>query len=127
MIAVDSSVWIAALRDKQSAAAGRLSSLLDADEVVLPLPVRVELLAGVRRADRTRLRRALEALPVVRPTESTWAIVEQWIEPAANAGQHFGVTDLLIAALAHELGALVWSLDEDFERLATLKFAQLYG
>jgi predicted nucleic acid-binding protein len=127
VIAVDTSVWIAALRDKGSDAASRLSSLLDADGVVLPIPVRVELMAGVRRSDRVRLRRALEALPVVRPTESTWAVVEKWIEPAANAGQHFGLTDLTIAALAHELGALVWSLDEDFERLGALKFVQLYG
>ncbi len=126
MIAVDTSVWVSALRGKSEAVAATLKSLLDADEVVLPLPVRLELMAGVARSQRTALRRALTGLPVVAPTEDTWAIVEGWLEPAANAGFHFGQTDLLIAALASEVDALVWSLDDDFQQLETLKFARLY-
>lgn len=45
----------------------------------------------------------------------------------ASAGQRFAITDLLIARLADEIGALVWSLDSDFERLARLKFVNIYG
>jgi predicted nucleic acid-binding protein len=52
--------------------------------------------------------------------------MDRWAEQAGNRGQRFGVGDLLIAALAHDAGALVWSLDADFGRMARLKFVDLY-
>jgi len=127
MIVVDTSIWVATLRGTDEADSATLTSLLDADEVVLALPVRWELSAGVSRSDRHALKRALSALPVVVPTEDTWRTVERWIERAANAGERFGIADLIVAALAHELGALVWSLDTDFQRMAKLRFVQLYA
>jgi len=45
----------------------------------------------------------VSALPVVAPSEETRQRIERWI------------TDLLIAGLAHDIDALVWSLDTDFE------------
>ena len=101
--------------------------LLDADEVVLALPVRLELLAGVARKDRAAFRRGLSALPVLWPTDDTWSLIEGRVEPAADAGFRFAVTDLLIAGLAHEIGALVWALDEDFEPMQTLGMVRLYN
>lgn len=127
MIVVDTSAWIAALRAPESAAGRALASLLDADEVALALPVRVELLTGIATKNRAAFRRGLSALPVVYPTDETWAQIERWVPVAADAGQHFKVADLLIAALAHELGALVWSLDGHFEQMERLGFAHLYG
>ena len=126
MIVVDTSVWVAAVREPGASLARTLRSLIDADEASLALPVRCELLAGVAKRDRKAFTRALSALPVIVPTEGTWDIVGSWIEPAADAGQRFAVTDLLIAALARELGGLVWSLDEDFERMASLDLVGLY-
>ena len=126
MIVVDTSVWVQALRRGASDEAGVLRTLLDADDVALPLPVRIELLAGVSAEQRTALTRALAALPVARPTDETWAQVERWGQAAARAGQHFAITDLLIAALTSELGALIWSLDGDFQRMADLGFVQHY-
>ena len=127
MIAVDTSVWVSALRGGRGHPAPTLTALLDADEVVLPLPVRIELLAGVARSDRARLKRSLAALPVVRPWDQTWTLLESWVEPASDAGFRFGLTDLLVAALADEAGALVWSLDKDFERMAALNLVRLYS
>ncbi len=127
MIVVDSSVWVGALREPHARIAVTLDALLDADEVALAQPVRIELVSGIARADRPALKRALSALPVLVPTEETWQLVERWIETAADAGQRFGLPDLLIAALAEELGALVWSLDADFARMAKLKLVRLYG
>jgi predicted nucleic acid-binding protein len=43
----------------------------------------------------------------------------------SDAGQRFGIVDLLIAATAHEHGASVWSLNSDFERFAKLRFIKL--
>jgi predicted nucleic acid-binding protein len=126
MIVVDTSVWVAANRRPGGSEAAALSSLIDADEVGIALPVRLELMSGVARKDRAALKRGLSALPVLVPTEETWSLAERWILPAASAGDHFGVTDLLIAALADEIGALVWSLDNDFVRMEQLGFVRRY-
>ena len=127
MIVVDTSVWVAATRGPATGIAAALRRLVDADEVVLALPVRLELLAGVARKDRRTFTRALSALPVVVPSEDTWRLIEGWIEPAADTGHRFAVTDLLIAALAHNIDALVWSLDADFERMESLGLVRLYS
>ncbi len=126
MIAVDTSVWIDAQR-RNSRTAGPLLELIEADEVMLPLPVRLELRAGIARHQRAQLIRLLTGLPVARPSDETWAQVERWTEQAADAGEHYSLSDLMIAALAEEIGGLVWSLDKDFERMARLKMVRLYG
>lgn len=127
MIVVDTSVWIAALRSRSGAEAAVLRPLLDADEVALALPVRIELAAGVRRQHRRSLRTALSGLPILRPTDDTWALVESWAPKAAEAGERFALADLMIGALASEIQGLVWSLDADFERLAKLGLVKLYA
>jgi predicted nucleic acid-binding protein len=127
VIIVDTSVWVAATRDSATALAATLRALIDADTVVLALPVRHELLAGVARKDRATFKRALSALPVVVPSEDTWQRLESWIEPAADAGHRFAVTDLLIAGLADEISGLVWSLDADFGRMESLGMVRLYS
>ena len=125
MIIIDTSVWISAIRNPGSRDDLTLRGLIDADEAGLALPVRIELLASTKAKNRKELRGALTALPVVFPSDETWAVVEHWVETAAEQGERFGVSDLLIAALADELGALVWSLDKDFERMEKLKFVRL--
>jgi predicted nucleic acid-binding protein len=126
VIVVDTSVWIDVIRRPASERAQTFRDLLDADEVALALPVRLELLSGVARRHRTALTRALSALPVLHPTDETWRMIGSWVEPAADAGLHFAVTDLLIAALAREIVGLVWSLDADFNNMAALGIVQLY-
>ncbi len=126
MIAVDTSVWVAALRSADSREAQVLGQLMDADEVALPVPVRVELMAGASTRDRPALRRGLSALPLLYPTDDTWALIGGWVERAGRAGERFGLGDLLIAALASEVGALVWSLDGDFARMGDLSLVGLY-
>src|SRR4030095_9920926 len=74
-----------------------------ADEVLLPLPLRVELLSGASKADRKRLRRALSALPVAYPTEDTWRTIDRWIERAGEAGQRFAFGGLSLGAILSAL------------------------
>ena len=126
MILVDTSVWVAALRDGISHEASVLRALLDADEVALPVPVRIEILAGASKRDLPRLRRVLSALPLVYPGEETWQLIDAWLDRAARAGQRFGFGDLLIGALASESGGLVWSLDADFTRMQRTGLVDLY-
>lgn len=124
MIVVDTSVWIAARR--QARRAEVLRRLIDADEVALALPVRMELWSGVAKRDRKAFLRAFGALPQLVPTEETWQPLQGWIERAADAGETFGITDLVIASLASHIGGLVWSLDSDFVRLERLGLVSLY-
>jgi predicted nucleic acid-binding protein len=127
VIAVDTSVWVAAFRSETSREARVLQQLLDADEVGLPMPVRLEILGGASATDRKRLRRALSALPVLYPTQETWRLLDRWVERAAASGQRFGFGDLLIAALAAETRSLVWSLDAAFDRMERLDLVRCYA
>jgi len=126
VIVADTSVWVAATRAPASEDANILGQLIQSDDLLLPLPVRLELIAGLTRKDRKTFTKALTALPVLHPTDETWTRLEGWVAPAADAGHRFAVTDLLIASLAEDVGALVWSLDADFRRLARLGFVRLY-
>ena len=126
MILADTSVWVDVQRRPHGRTATTFQALVDSDDLLLALPVRLELLAGISRTHRKAFVRALTALPVVRPTDETWRLVESWIPPAADRGHRFALTDLVIAALAREVDALVWSLDGDFARLEELGFARLY-
>ena len=103
-----------------------LHELIDADLAAVALPVRLELRAGVANQDRKAHALSYDTLPQLVPTEETWSPLADWIERAADAGQHFAIVDLLIASLANEIGGLVWSLDKDFERMERLNFVSLY-
>jgi predicted nucleic acid-binding protein len=124
LIVVDTSVWIAA--GKQPRVADALRGLLEADEVSLALPVRLELWAGIPKHQRKSFLRTYAALPLLHPTEETWRTLPGWIAKATDSGQSFTIIDLLIAALADEIGGLVWSLDQDFERMERLQLVSLY-
>ena len=126
MIVVDTSVWVEAFRDATRAPAKVLQGLIDADEVALAVPARTELLSGASRRDRPPLQRALSALPLLYPTDDTWATIDRWVSRASDAGQRFSLGDLLIGALAVECGALIWSLDADFARMERLKLIERY-
>jgi Predicted nucleic acid-binding protein, contains PIN domain len=126
VIFVDTSVWVDALRSGKSAAALHLGALLDSGEVALSAPVRVEILAGASNRDHVPLRRVLSALPVFFPTEQTWLRIDNWLERARAAGERFGFADLLIAAIAADQHAPIWSLDSDFTRMASIGLVEIH-
>ncbi len=125
MTVVDTSVWVAWLRRGSPSIRTHLEQLLDDDACIVPAPVRLELLAGMRAQDAARLGHLLLSVPTRFPSHSTWALAESWCTLASRKGDRFGVGDLLVAALAHESGARLWSLDGDFVRMARLGFIRL--
>src|SRR4051794_30205894 len=126
VIFVDTSVWVEALRSKETPAALHLAELLDAGEAALSAPVRIEILAGASKRDALPLRRVLSAIPLFLPTEETWMRIDDWLERARAAGEHFGFADLLIAAIAADQQASIWSLDSDFARMARIGLVEVH-
>ena len=127
MIAIDTSVWIRALRSASCPEAIALRSLLEADEVALPVPVRSELLMGARAADRAMLERQLKGVPLLYPTDESWRTLDDWTRIASRAGATFAIADLLIGVLTAEIGGLVWSADGDFARMEALNLLQRFS
>lgn len=127
MICADTSVWIEALRDAKGPIARHLAELVGEDSVVVPAPVRLELLAGAGRRESAELQDGFGGMVSAVPGDVSWAKVESWVHKAVAEGERFGVVDLLIAAVAAEHGAKVWSLDADFERMQKLGFVELYA
>ena len=126
MTLVDTSVWISAFRWPNSEVARLLRELLDGREVALAAPVRVELLIGVSRTEQSRFRRVLAALPLFYPGASEWQTIDDWVDAASRVGEQFGFADLLIAAIASERDLALWSLDQDFERMARFGWVRLF-
>jgi predicted nucleic acid-binding protein len=127
MVFVDTAVWISCFRDVESVWAPALRHLIDADAAALVAPVRLELLAGASRADWAEMEEALEPLPAFTPRDATWSLVETWMARAIHGGQHFGIVDLVIGAMAAEQNGEIWSLDRDFARMAKLGFVKLFS
>jgi predicted nucleic acid-binding protein len=126
MVVVDSSVWIDFFHGSDEVLVAELGRLLDADEVGLAAPVRLELLTGASHKDEQVLRRLLSALPLLLPEAPLWPKLEGWIERARRAGERFGAMDLLIAGIADDHRATLWSRDADFARMARLGLVQLH-
>ena len=106
--------------------AEHLSDLLDADEILLAAPVKIEILSGSSRPLFPKLKRVLSALPTYYPQQDAWRAIEEWLEEGVTKGERFGFGDLLIAAICVQQRAQLWSLDSDFERMGKLGWIDLY-
>ena len=127
MIFVDTSVWVSYLRGTDLRIPGKIDQLLEQDAVGLPVPVRVELLAGTSAQKAPQLGYILSALPLFYPSHDIWSLIENWVNKAVTLGQRFGFGDLLIGAIAAEQGGYMWSLDSDFARMEKLKFLKCFS
>lgn len=125
-ICVDTSVWIEFFRDSDSQVTSELVELLDDNSVILAGPVWIELVSGAPKKELERLSKVLSAIPRCYPQKSTWKTIEVWAKQSSFKGHRFGMGDLLIAGIAAENHAKVWSLDSDFSRMKQLKFIDLY-
>ncbi len=126
MVVVDTSVWIEFFRGRDTKLCAHFEALLDADRVALAAPVRVEILGGARKAELPKLQSVMAALPLLVPSAAVWSTIESWLSRAVAVGEHFGVGDLLVAGIAAETQAAVWSHDTDFRRMAKLGWIRVH-
>ncbi|MGZ6984819.1 MAG: type II toxin-antitoxin system VapC family toxin [Ilumatobacteraceae bacterium] len=121
MLIADTSAWVEWLRSTGSQANVAFREALGAELVVLPEPVKTELLLGARnRAEVTTLRSLLETvdLELVHPRDDFESATELFHTARQRGVTISGVMDCLIAAMALRLELPVLHHDRDFARLA---------
>ena len=127
MVLVDSSVWIEGLRRSGSLAVKlALEGLLEAYEAQWCSPVRLEVLGGAGKEERTRLGRHFSVIPYRQVCEDDWdrAVALAW--RLRDGGLTVPWLDVLIAAVAIHDGVRLYAVDAHFEEIAQRAGLRLY-
>ena len=127
MILVDSSVWIDFLSSSPSSAGAELRRLIaDAEPFALTGVVITEVLQGLKR-DVRRMEHYLSQWELLEPKGfSTYREAAVIFRAARAKGVAVTTIDALIAAIALEYGATLFTLDKDFTRVAGIVHLPLY-
>lgn len=120
MILADTSAWVEYLRGTGSAAHTRMRGALTDAEVAVCDPVRMEVLAGARRAQhRQDLRRLLARAAALETLPSDYDAAASIYRTCRRHGETpRSLIDCLIAAIAVRAGATVLHADRDFGVIA---------
>ncbi len=118
MVLVDTSVWIDFFRSVDRTWKGELKKLLISGQVAIIAPLVAELLYGAK-GDKERSR----ILDLSASVEIFSTELSQWIEAGKlgrslrKQGYTLSIIDCLLAAVAQQQGASLWTLDDDFAPL----------
>lgn len=128
MVLVDTSIWIAFFKSPKSADARNLDTLLEEGSACICGLVEAELLPGLRRADRQRVKDLLAGIPRVETPERIWDVVRDIQVKALGKGiGPFSIPDLVIAAVALHHGFHVFTRDRHFIDIATVSKLSLWS
>jgi predicted nucleic acid-binding protein len=121
LILVDSSVWIDFLNRNRGRAGDELEGLIRSGApLVLAGVIVTEVLQGLRR-DVAEIARLLAGWPLIEPGGfASYAAAASIFRQARERGLTLSTLDALLACLAIEYQAALFTLDKDFERLAFL-------
>jgi predicted nucleic acid-binding protein len=118
VVLVDTSIWVEFLDRNNPSVRGNLETLLRRGEVATTGLVLAELCHGCRSSQQGRvLLQAMEPLVYLEADRHSWLRAG---EIAADCGARrtpVGTGDCLLAALAMRVGAAIFTLDHDFERI----------
>lgn len=123
MLVADTSAWIEYLRATGSPAHLAMRAEVGAGTVVLPEPVKAELLVGARsNAELAALRRMLDGVDIalVHPRDDFDAAVDLYQRCRTVGITPRGLVDCLIAAMAARTGHPLLHHDRDLASLATV-------
>jgi predicted nucleic acid-binding protein len=127
MVLVDTSVWIAFFREGSSSAAKKLDALLEEGEVCICGLIEAELLPGLHRKDRARVRALMAGLPCLETAADIWNDIADIQERSLAQGLGpFSIPDLIVAAVALRHKASLFSLDKHFLSIARVTGLQLW-
>ena len=128
MILVDTSVWIDFFRPAPGLAGNDLRRLIDeAEPLALTGVIVTEILQGLRR-DVYRIEHFLSMWELLEPHGfSTYREASSISRLARSKGISLETVDTLIAAIALDHQASIFSLDKDFSLIARLVPLRLYS
>lgn len=127
MVLVDTSVWIAFFREGSSSAARKLDVLLEEGEACTCGLIEAELLPGLHREDRARVRTLMAGLRCLETATDIWADVADIQERSLAQGLGpFSIPDLILAAVALRHKVPLFSLDKHFLSIARVTDMQLW-
>jgi predicted nucleic acid-binding protein len=127
VILVDSSVWVDFFSSSPSRAGDELRRMIeDSEPFALTGIVVAEVLQGLTR-DSAPIERFLEQWDMLEPGGlDTYRKAAEIYRLARRKGVTLATIDTLIAAIAIEHSASVFTLDQDFSRIARLVGLDLY-
>jgi len=123
MILVDTSVIVAALRDRTGAQARKLIGIAGSREIVLSRFTELELLVGARdEADWRRLTSYLAGVRLLDPAPTTWREAARLHYELRRQGQTIrSLVDCCIAQIALDEAITLIHDDRDFEAIAAVR------
>jgi predicted nucleic acid-binding protein len=127
LILVDSSVWVDFFSSSPGRAGGELRRMIaESEPFVLTGVVVAEVLQGLTR-DSLRIERYLAQWDMLEPTGfATYREAAAIYRAARGKGISLTTIDTLIAAIALEHSSSVFTLDQDFARIARITRLALY-
>ena len=127
MILVDSSVWIDFLSSSPGRSGSELRRLINESETLAITGVVIaEVLQGLTR-EAVRIERFLEQFEILEPEGfATYRMAAAIFRMARAKGVSPTTIDTLIAAIAVEHGASIFTLDKDFSRIALVTPLEVY-
>lgn len=127
MVLVDTSVWIAFFRDGSSSAAKKLDALLEEGEACICGLIEAELLPGLHKKDRARVRSLMTGLPCLETAADIWKDVTDIQERSLAQGfGPFSIPDLVVAVVALRHRVSLFSLDKHFLSIGRITGLQLW-
>lgn len=127
MVLVDTSVWIVFFREESSPAARKLDVLLEEGEACICGLIEAELLPGLHRKDRARVRTLMAGLPCLETAVDIWTDVADIQERSLARGLGpFSIPDLVVAAVALRYKIPLFSLDKHFLSIARVTGLHLW-
>ena len=125
-VLADTNVWISYFRGERVSAQARpaaeaLDELIIADRVVLCGVVEMELYAGLREGERTRLEARFAALRFIETARDDFWRAGQVLNGLRRSGVTIPSPDALIAALCLRHGLLLLENDAHFGQIAGLE------
>jgi predicted nucleic acid-binding protein len=125
-VIVDTSVWIPALKDKNSLERAEVDRLLGQDQIAMVGIVLAEILRGVtRESEFIRRQEELTAPEFLGLDETSSLLAARILYDLARLGQSIPLADALIAAQAMSGGHSVYTHDNHFSRVPTLKLHEV--
>lgn len=122
MVVADTAVWIEFFNDPESEEKRVIDLLIDRNELALVGPVLAELLQGCRTpAEADAILDHVSALPFLEMNFSAWQRAGELSSSLRRKGTTLSLMDVIIATIALEHDAEVFTIDPHFRSIPGLK------